>query len=200
MSAMNSLMLRLRNRRPAFWIIASWIVTTLAGITIVGLAGGGCTAHTTQDDGTPAGVSAATPLANAQQMSVARASSAIGFKVPVPATSIASQGNLTATWARADMRQVALVFDQGKLTIVIQPAVYQDPSTDYQTFISENSAQASVSHVAGLPVLTITPNTDYYRTNPALVRFDLNRLPHKKETNYGSPDFNTTPLRPYQRW
>ena len=103
-----------------------------------------------------------------------QASSAVGFKVPVPDTSIASQGNLTATWARADMQQVALVFDQGKLTIVMQPAVYQDPSTDYQTVISENSAKASVSQVAGLPVLIITPNTDYYKTNPALVRFDLN--------------------------
>jgi hypothetical protein len=113
-------------------------------------------------------------LIDGQQVSVADAASVAGFDIPVPDTTVAGPGNLTATWAAADRRQVALVFDQGKVDVVMQPAVYKDPASEYNTFISENNAKAAIGDVNGQPALVISPDTDSNQTNPAWVEFDLN--------------------------
>jgi hypothetical protein len=159
-------------RHAAVWIISSWIVVTLIGVTIAGVTGGRGP-HRGARSGTLAGLSAAQPLLGGQQVSVTAASSVVGFNVPVPKTSIASQGNLTATWAVASRQQVALVFDQGKLDVVMKAAIYQDPTSEYQTFICDTNAKATISQVNGLPALVIPPDTDYSHTNLAWVEFDL---------------------------
>src|SRR6266702_101312 len=167
---------RLRVRSAAFWIISSWIGATAAGLTIAGVAEGGVAGghHAVPRGGTLAGLSAAHPLLGGQPVSVTDAARVVGFDVPLPDASIANQGNLTATWAVAARQQVALIFDQGKLTIMMQPADYQDPAGEYQAFIPENNAKAAIGDVGGQPALVISPNTDYYQSNPAWVEFDLN--------------------------
>jgi len=83
---------------------------------------------------------------------------------------------LTATWVVASRQQAALVFDQGSLTITMDPAAYQDPKREYQAFVAEDNAQSCVGQVEGLPALVISPDTDCGQSNPAWVEFDLNRI------------------------
>lgn len=165
----------IRIRSAAVWVISSWILAAVAGFAIVGaMRGAPQGSHSKSGGATLAGLSPANPLLDGQQISLASASGTVGFDVPVPDTVVASKANLTATWAVAARQQVALVFDQGELTIVMKPAVYQDPASDYQTFVAENNAKAVVGQVNGQPVLVISPDTDCAQANPAWVEFDLN--------------------------
>lgn len=176
MTAMYSSGRRPKIRHAAFWIISSWVVVTVLGLAIVGVVAGTGGGHRAPRGATLAGLSPAQPLLGGQQIPLAGAASAVGFSVPLPDTPVASQENLTATWAVISRQQVALVFDQGKVTTTLQPADYKDPASEYQAFISDNNAQAAIGKVAGQPALVITPGTDYYKTNPAWVEFDLNGI------------------------
>jgi hypothetical protein len=165
-------------RHAAVWIVSSWVVVTVVGLTIAGVTTGSGAgpvdrrATPLNQHGTLAGLGPARPLLGGERITPAHSSSLVGFNVPVPNTSIANSGNLTATWAVASRRQVALVFDRGKLDVVFKPAIYKDAASEYRTFICENGG-ATIGRVNGLPALVIEPRTDYYHTNPAWIEFDL---------------------------
>jgi hypothetical protein len=190
MIAMYSLRRRPQIRSGLFWIISSWTVATAIGLAIAAVMTGASEGRTPVRGGTLAGLSPTQPLLGGQQIALANASSAVGFSVPIPDTQVASRGTLTATWAVASRQQVALVFGQGALTATMQPADYKDPASEFSAFVSETNSQASLGKVDGLPTLVITPGTDYYKTNPAWVEFDLNGI----DINIFSASYSTDQL------
>jgi hypothetical protein len=130
------------------------------------------------------------PLVNGQKATVADAQAAVGFPVPLPNATAASQGSLTQAWKNSEQQQVALVFDGGKLTIMMWPATYQDPASEFQAFIAENNATATMGQVNGQPALVIEPNTDAPHSNPAWVEFNRNGI----DINIASPSYGTDTL------
>jgi hypothetical protein len=73
-------------------------------------------------------------------------------------------------------RQAALVFDNGKVEILMHRATYQSDLHYFNAFIAEkhkNRVTAGIGQVNGQPALVITPNTDAYtHSNPAVVIFN----------------------------
>jgi hypothetical protein len=124
--------------------------------------------------GDVAGVTLAHPLPGAQQVPVADASAAAGFPVAQPNTAVAGPGNLTSVWVDKLTQQVALVYGGGEVTVMMAPASYTDPTTEFTQFLSSNNATASLGSVDGSPALVISPDTDMKQSNPAWVEFDLN--------------------------
>jgi hypothetical protein len=88
-------------------------------------------------------------------------------------------------------RQVALVFDNGKVEITMAPAQYRNPLRNFRAFIAENRVTAAIGQVNGQPALVITPKTDATtHSNPAYVEFDRNGI----DINISSHTYGTGTL------
>jgi hypothetical protein len=173
------------------WIVLSWIAAVALALAIAAVAGRTNQPTTTAPrGGSLQGLSATHPLLGGQQVPVGEVSSDVGYSVPIPNAEEASQSSLTATWVRTDQGQVALVFDDGKLTIMMQPANYEDPATEFKTFIDENNGDASIGQVNGQPALVIEPRTDASKSNLAWVEFDFNGI----DVNVVSATYGTDQL------
>lgn len=107
------------------------------------------------------------PLPFAQTMSLRAAAAAIGFAVPVPDTAIAGPQNLTTVWVRAKTGQLALVYGDGDVTVMMSRASYRDPRIEFSTFVRENKeAKVGLGSVDGHVALVISPNTERACPNP----------------------------------
>ena len=116
----------------------------------------------------------------AEKTTVAGAQAKVGFPVPVPSTAAASPANLTQVWVdgstvpRKD-RQVALVFDEGKIDVLMHRATRQSALHYFHAFIAEKKQNggvtAKIGQVNGRPALVLWPGTDYSRSNPSVVNF-----------------------------
>ncbi len=113
------------------------------------------------------------PLVGAKKTTLAAAEVGADFVVPVPHSAVASTRNLSAVWL-GSARRVALVFSGGEVSMELAPAAYRHPRQSFETFVSENTARASVQSLGGRPVLVIVPRTDPGRSNPAWVELDWN--------------------------
>jgi hypothetical protein len=133
--------------------------------------GGNATESASRGDG--AGVTLSHPLLAAQQVPPADASSAAGYNVPEATTTVAGPANLTSVYVNKLSQQVALVYGNGDVTVVMSPAGYSDPTIEYTEYLSSNNATASLASVNGTPALVISPDTDIKQSNPAWVEFDL---------------------------
>jgi hypothetical protein len=94
----------------------------------------------------------------------------------VPSTAAASRANLTGVWVAPDSgRQAALVFDNGKVRILMSPASYQRAPRYFRAFVAEkdlNRVTAAIGQVSGRPALVVEPNTSAFNhSNPATVNF-----------------------------
>lgn len=149
----------IRVSRSFLWIAAGWAVTVVAGLIVIGPA---ARSHATPSahPGALSLPSLAQPFVSGQKSTVAAAQAAVGFPVPVPDVAAASGNNLSQTWLDIQQQQVALVFDGGKLTIMMRPASYKDATTEFQTFIAENDANVTIGQINGQPALVIQPETD----------------------------------------
>jgi hypothetical protein len=117
----------------------------------------------------------------AEKATIAGAAAAVGYPVPVPSTAAASRANLTGVWvAPHNGRQAALVFDQGKVRILMSPATYQRALRYFRAFVAEkdlNRATAAIGQVSRRPALVVEPNTSAFNhSNPAVVNFYRNSL------------------------
>jgi len=108
----------------------------------------------------------------AEKTTVAGAQAAVGYPVPVPSTAAASRANLTQVWVsntryipRKD-RQVALVFDKGKVDILMHRATYQRALRYFHAFIAEKNENggdragkraALLGHLAGHQLQSFEP-------------------------------------------
>ena len=98
----------------------------------------------------------------------------------MPSTAAASRANLTQAWVSGSTlprkdREVALVFDKGKIEILMHRATYQSALRYFHAFIAERNQNggvtAEIGQVNGRPALVITPGTNYSHSNPAVVNF-----------------------------
>jgi hypothetical protein len=116
----------------------------------------------------------------AEKTTVAGAQAKAGYPVPVPSTPAASPANLTHVWVNGKPiprkeRQVALVFDNGKVDILMHRATHQSALRYFHAFIAEKDKNggvtAEIGQVNGRSALVIWPGTNYSRSNPAVVIF-----------------------------
>lgn len=120
-----------------------------------------------------------------RKTTVGDAQAIVSYPVLLPNTSAANEANLAEVWVNSK-RAVALVFD-GEIVITMAPAIHLDPVRWFETFIAENNVVAAIGQVHGQPALVITPNTDFYKSNPAWVEFysdgiDINVHSHSHGT------------------
>jgi hypothetical protein len=118
----------------------------------------------------------------AEKTTVAGAQAKVGYPVPVPSTPAASRANLTQVWvAPRNNRQVALVFDKGKVDILMWPSTYQFALYYFHAFVREkkkngitvapNGATVAIGQVNGRPALVKPPDTNGPHHNNASVDF-----------------------------
>jgi hypothetical protein len=124
----------------------------------------------------PGGVSLARPLPGAGPISLAAARAAISFPVPQPHVAAAGPANLTGIFADRKSQQVALVYGGGEVTVMMAPAGYADPRAQFDAFLRENHAKATLGSVDGDVALVISPDSDAHRSNPGWVEFDQDRV------------------------
>jgi hypothetical protein len=78
------------------------------------------------------------------------------------------------------MRVVALVFDGGKVTMLIERATQKDAGKVFRKDIAEIRAggpgRVALREVKGSPAFVAWPRTDAVKANPALVEFYQNGL------------------------
>ncbi len=120
-------------------------------------------------------------LLGAEKRTVAGIQAKVGYPVPVPSTAAASRANLTYVWVNGngiprEKRQVAFVFDNGKVQILMHRVTYQNDLGYFRTFIAENRVTAAIGQVNGRPALVIWPGTNYSHSNSAVVNFWRNGI------------------------
>jgi hypothetical protein len=186
-------------------VAAAWGLTTVVGLVIVSTVMTG-SSHAQTNTGATHPVRAGTlptgagkkmtrpgtlpaknpsePLIDGRKTTVAGAQEAAGYAIPLPHADTASNANLTQVWIDGK-REVALVYDSGKLTITMMPAISKDPEKRFQAFIkqSKDVVKAAMARVNGQPALAISPNTDPYNANAAWIEFyrdgtDINVFSH----------------------
>ena len=183
---------RLPRRARGFLVVmAAWAITAVVGLVVAGTVTGsgpasaGPARHTGGVGNLTAGWGNLYPLGppeltGAEKTTVAGAEAKAGHPVPVPSTAAASRANLTQAWVSSNTlprkeRQVALVFDKGKVEILMHRATYQSALRYFHAFIAERNQNggvtAEIGQVNGRPALVITPGTNYSHSNPAVVNF-----------------------------
>jgi hypothetical protein len=169
-------------QRPAF----------IALVVAVSLAAAGCgnTRPTIATFSSPGGVSLARPLPGARPISLAAARAAVNFAIPQPHVTAADLANLTGIFADRKSQHVALVYGGGEVSVMMAPAVYNDPRAKFNTFLRENHATATLGSVNGDVALVISPDSDPQRSNPAWVEIDY----HGVDINVASATQSTTVL------
>jgi hypothetical protein len=177
-------------------VAAAWAITVVAGLVIAGMVTGpgpasaGPARHTggvRNPIGWNGNLYPLGPPGSgmAEKTTIAGAGAKAGFAVPVPSTAVASRMSLTQAWVNgntipSEERQVALVFDNGKMQILMHRATYQSALRYFRAFVAEksqNRVTAAIGQVNGRPALVITPDTDALtHSNPATVNFWRNGL------------------------
>ncbi|HEV2376691.1 MAG TPA: hypothetical protein VGS19_31520 [Streptosporangiaceae bacterium] len=130
------------------------------------------------------------PFLHEKQTTVAGAQAAAGFPVHLPNAPLADAKTLATVWVSPPLHQVALVFDHGKVTIMMWPATYHDPMAFFRKSIAGMSGKNTITQVNGHPMLVTFPHTDPTRANPAWAELDL----HGVDTNIVSRTYGTTAL------
>jgi hypothetical protein len=117
------------------------------------------------------------PLPFGVKSDLADAQDAINATIPMPKVPFASSDNVSAIWADTSNKQVAVQFDDGSITMMIQPSLYADPLNDLKQRAAGINAAVSVLELAGGPALVIVPDTDTTDAdNPAWVEYVLSGL------------------------
>lgn len=114
------------------------------------------------------------PMRVGEELPLSQATALMTYPVPEPDATLADSSNLTSAWVNTQLQAIDLVYGDGDILIMMSPATYADPTSDYTNFIASNNATASLSSVNGQPALVIAPDTDIKASNPAWVEFELN--------------------------
>jgi hypothetical protein len=175
-----------RRARRFLVVAAAWAITTVTGLVIVGTVTGSGPASAgpahwhTGSVRNPVGWNGNLyplgPPPWAEKTTVEGARAKVGYPVPVPSTPAAGRANLTQVWvAPQNNRQAALVFDKGKVDILMNPETYQGALHFFHAFVAERRENGTVSAEIGQvnrrPALVIRPNTNTSHSNPAVVNF-----------------------------
>lgn len=176
---------RLPRRARGFLVVAaSGAITAVAGLVIAGTVTGSgpASAGPARDTGgvrNPIGWNGnlyplgPPGLFGAEKTTVAGAQAKVGYPVPVPSTAAASRANLTQVWvAPHNGRQAALVFDNGKVDILMHRATYRSALSYFHAFVAQKkkngAPNAAIGQVNGRHALVIPPppnrsDVDFWR-------------------------------------
>ncbi|HEV2375785.1 MAG TPA: hypothetical protein VGS19_26915 [Streptosporangiaceae bacterium] len=124
-----------------------------------------------------------------KQVTLAQAAASAGYSVTVPTAALANAETLTTVWV-SPAHQVALVFDHGKITVMMAPAIYHDPLSFFRKSLKGMNGKSQITQVNGQPMLVSFPHTDPLSPNPAWVEFDQNGV----DTNIVSQTYGTATL------
>ncbi|HEV2377934.1 MAG TPA: hypothetical protein VGS19_37960 [Streptosporangiaceae bacterium] len=124
-----------------------------------------------------------------KQVTVAQAAASAGYPVTVPTTALANAKTLTTVWV-SPAHQVALVFDHGKVTVMMSPAIYHNAAGFFRKLQVGLNGKSQITQVNGYPILVISPHTNPVSPNPAWVEFDLGGV----DTNIVSQTYGTATL------
>jgi hypothetical protein len=119
-------------------------------------------------------------ILGAKKTTVAGAQAKVGYPVPVPGTAAASRASLTQVWVAPHVgRQAALVFDRGKVDILMAPKTRQGALRWFRALVAQKKkigvAAATLGQVNGRPALVvIEPGTNANGSKPAVVHFYRN--------------------------
>jgi hypothetical protein len=192
----------IRSRRRLLWPALGCATAAVAVVTAVSAAASGvptAAAHSVRRAvaGEPP-VNWKMPLIGAHRTTLAGASAAAGFAIPMPSvTSPIRAGSgaarkisltLSQVW-ESPGHEIALVFNGGQVTMLVGPASYTDAGRAYRTMLAAVKAgRAAIGRVNGRPAFIAWPRTDYTKSNPALVEFsrkglDINVLSTKLSPN-----------------
>jgi hypothetical protein len=98
------------------------------------------------------------------------------WAVPKGARTRSIRLSLSKVWISL-RREVALVFNDGALTMLVGRAASADPVKVFrQDLAAIRVGRASIGTVDGQPAFIAQPRTDYIKSNPALVEFYLDGL------------------------
>src|SRR5215471_2794536 len=100
----------------------------------------------------------------AEKMTVAGAQARVGYPVPMPSTAAASRANLTQVWvASHNEGRTALVFDNGKVQILMHRATPQSDLRYFRAYVAQKNKNgapgAAIGQVNGRPALVIPPKS-----------------------------------------
>lgn len=177
------------SRHGVFIMVSAWALTSVLGLIVVSVMNKSTSqAAAAPSTGRLASRNSDQPLLVGQKTTITRARIAVGYPVPLPNSRAADRANLNQVWVNSELRDVGLVFGNGKITITFAPATYQNPEKKFETFIKENrEGKTAIGQVHGQPALVITPRTDPYNPNSAWVEFyshgiDINIVSQKYGT------------------
>lgn len=98
------------------------------------------------------------------------------WAVPQGAKRMSIRLFLSKVWI-SPRREVALVFNDGALTMLVGRATSTDPVKVFRRDLAAiRVGRASIGTVDGQPAFIAQPRTDYQKSNPALVEFYLDRV------------------------
>jgi len=126
------------------------------------------------------------PLVGAHRMTLAMAAHMVGFAIPLPNMRKSIHAGswpagqirlrLSQVWVNS-ARVVALVFNRGKVTMLVERATSDSPLEVFRRDLAAiHVGRVAIRRVNGRPAFIAWPRTDYTRSNPALVEFYLNGL------------------------
>jgi hypothetical protein len=141
------------------------------------------------------------PLIGAHRTTLTDAAAAAGFAVPMPdvaspiRTGSGPAGKISLTLSQVwetPAREIALVFNGGKVTMLVGPATYKHAGQAFRTELAAiKVGRAAIDRVNGKPALVVQPRTDYTKSNPALVEV----YRHGLDINVISTKLGTRTLR-----
>lgn len=173
--------------------VSACAIAAVAGMVAISLAACSSTAPAAPSHVPPRAVAGeppvnwVQPLIGARRTTLAGAGAALGFVIPMPdvtspiRTSSASASQISLTLSRVKIqplsREAELVFDHGKVTILIGRATHKNAGAAFRTDLAAiKVGRAAIRRVNGQPAFVAWPRTDYTKSNPALVDFYLNGI------------------------
>lgn len=155
------------------------ILTSTAAIVALSCTAIGCITRGSGGSGGPPGRGPAyenggNPLVAGHATSVATATRLVGFRLLMPRpTSAIGDVELSRTWVNPKDRQAALVFDGGKITVMMWPvpADRKNAIAYYKGIIKDHLGNDHIGIVDGVPALIIKQHTDVKHKNPAWIEF-----------------------------
>ncbi len=136
------------------------------------------------------------PLRNAHMVTLAMAAKDLGFAIPMPnADSVIRVGGGATDHIRlipgpvwVSGPETALTFNGGTVTVLVGRATYKNPGKTFRTELAAiKVGHAAIGRVNNRPALVVQPRTDYTKSNPALVEFNLHGLDiNVISTKYGT--------------
>jgi hypothetical protein len=147
--------------------MVTWAVTVALGVTVIMLTRTNPPAvHTA----VPSQIqkSWAQPLVNERATTVLRAERQVGFRIFMPNSALASKHNLNKVWVNRQ-GQVALIFDGGKITVMMWSATYVNPAHWFRYVVHEIGSDAVLGRVDRYPAVFVRPNSE--QSNPAWIEF-----------------------------